>query len=148
MYFLKKVKNPVSGCIGGCVCNFYCFSRVFEPVWVNLCRQMQENFAKKRGDISPLSPLNYPLVPGARIELAQQRVPRDFKSLASTSSATRAEYRQCTPRLFLCQSARAHNCAVFTWLTVAGYSTFMLYMYCYGVSLILTIHRRKQHLYA
>ncbi len=32
----------------------------------------------------------YLLVPGARIELAQQRVPRDFKSLASTCSAIRA----------------------------------------------------------
>ena len=30
------------------------------------------------------------LVPGARIELAQSLAPRDFKSLASTSSATRA----------------------------------------------------------
>ena len=30
------------------------------------------------------------LVPGARIELAQPSGPRDFKSLASTSSATQA----------------------------------------------------------
>ncbi len=30
------------------------------------------------------------LVPGARIELAQRQAPRDFKSLASTSSAIRA----------------------------------------------------------
>ena len=33
----------------------------------------------------------YLLVPGARIELAQPQVPRDFKSLASTSSAIRAQ---------------------------------------------------------
>jgi hypothetical protein len=35
---------------------------------------------------------NYPflLVPGTRIELVQHSVPRDFKSLASTCSATRA----------------------------------------------------------
>ena len=31
------------------------------------------------------------VVPGARIELAQPQVPRDFKSLASTSSAIRAQ---------------------------------------------------------
>ena len=30
------------------------------------------------------------LVPGARIELAQVQAPRDFKSLASTSSAIQA----------------------------------------------------------
>ena len=37
------------------------------------------------------------LVPGARIELAQRQAPRDFKSLASTSSATQAP---CFLRLY------------------------------------------------
>ena len=32
------------------------------------------------------------LVPGTRIELVQGLAPRDFKSLASTSSATQARY--------------------------------------------------------
>ncbi|MDQ1329928.1 MAG: hypothetical protein QG578_191 [Thermodesulfobacteriota bacterium] len=32
------------------------------------------------------------LVPRARIELAQPQGPRDFKSLASTSSATQADF--------------------------------------------------------
>ena len=31
------------------------------------------------------------MVPGARIELAQRQAPRDFKSLASTSSAIQAD---------------------------------------------------------
>ena len=35
------------------------------------------------------NPLIY-VVPGARIELAQPQGPRDFKSLASTNSATQA----------------------------------------------------------
>ena len=30
------------------------------------------------------------LVPGTRLELVQRHAPRDFKSLASTNSATRA----------------------------------------------------------
>jgi hypothetical protein len=34
--------------------------------------------------------MEYFMVPGARIELAQLQEPRDFKSLASTSSAIRA----------------------------------------------------------
>lgn len=34
--------------------------------------------------------LVFTVVPGARIELAQSQVPRDFKSLASTNSATQA----------------------------------------------------------
>ena len=37
------------------------------------------------------------LVPGTRIELVQRLTPRDFKSLASTSSATRAEAISETP---------------------------------------------------
>jgi hypothetical protein len=36
--------------------------------------------------------LNFPVVPGAGIEPAQPRGPRDFKSLASTSSATQARF--------------------------------------------------------
>ncbi len=46
------------------------------------------------------------LVPGARIELAQPQGPRDFKSLASTYSATRAlkkdfKFRQTVGSFYL-----------------------------------------------
>ena len=46
-------------------------------------------FDKKRGCPIMSKPL-ISLVPGARIELAQSQGSRDFKSLASTNSATQA----------------------------------------------------------
>lgn len=50
----------------------------------------QEKIQKKGVAANRLQPLEYTMVPGARIELAQLQEPRDFKSLASTSSAIRA----------------------------------------------------------
>jgi hypothetical protein len=65
-----------------------------------------ESFLNKKGvPAKKPKPLKF-VVPGARIELAQQRVPRDFKSLASTSSAIRAGCH-CLPQgPFFCQSAK------------------------------------------
>ena len=48
------------------------------------------NDIKKGLRSKPLNPLMN-LVPGTRIELVQSLGPRDFKSLASTNSATQAD---------------------------------------------------------
>ena len=64
---------------------------------------------KLKGAVTLLLKVKSPficLVPGERIELSQSHGPRDFKSLASTSSAIRAYYynnEYFTRMIFVCQ---------------------------------------------
>ena len=55
----------------------------FKPYLQKIFREKLRKEIKGEGDIKKE-------VPGARIELAQRQAPRDFKSLASTNSATQA----------------------------------------------------------
>jgi hypothetical protein len=70
---------------------FYCL--INQP---KSCTLVVQNHLTIRKGIQPnrLNPFLL-LVPGTRIELVQAQGPRDFKSLASTSSATQAPHFPC-----------------------------------------------------